>query len=83
MPFHQLNPQIPVMTDRGGAQAVAIIDYSEEHDLKWVCFLDSDGSCWTFPNSKVRAFPNYSMGRVFKPKLNTWTRRKKKNSLKR
>lgn len=59
----QLNPQIPLLTEKGPGQAVAIIDYSEEHDLMWVVILDENGEIWTLPNSKVRGFPNYSNGR--------------------
>ncbi len=62
----QLNPQIPVKTPRGPAQAIGWLDYSEEFDLLWVCFLDSNGECWTFPNKDIRAFENYSLGRIFK-----------------
>ena len=59
----QLNPQIPLLTPKGPSQAIAVIDYSEEHDLKWVVILDDSGEIWTFPNSKVRGFKNITMGR--------------------
>lgn len=59
----QLNPQIPLMTEKGPAQAIMVIDYSEEYDLLFVCILDESGEIWTFPNSKVRGFTNYSIGR--------------------
>ena len=61
--FYQLNPQIPLITEKGNGQAIAVIDYSEEHDLKWVVILDDNGEIWTFPNSKVRGFFNSTMGR--------------------
>ena len=60
----QLDPQIPMLTPKGGAQAIALIDYSEEHDLKWVCALDEGGAIWTFANKDVRLFANPTMGRV-------------------
>lgn len=63
MSFKQLNPQIPVITPRGGGQAIAVIDYSEEHDLKWVVGLDENGQIWAFKNSDVRLYPNETMGR--------------------
>lgn len=63
MSFTQLNPQIPLVTEKGGGQAIGVIDYSEEHDLLWVVMLDNNGEIWIFPNSKVRGFKNYSMGR--------------------
>lgn len=52
----QLNPQIPLVTDKGPGQALFLIDYSEEHDLMFVVCLDESGEIWTFPNSKVRGF---------------------------
>ncbi len=65
MAFTQLNPQIPLKTEKGDGQAVAVIDYSEEHDLIWVVILDDSGEIWCMPNSKVRGFKNYTMGRIF------------------
>ena len=32
----QLNPQIPLITEKGSGQAILLLDYSEEHDLMWV-----------------------------------------------
>lgn len=61
----QLNPQIPLKTVKGNGQAILVIDYSEEHDLKWVVILDSNGEIWTFPNKDVLGFENYSIGRNF------------------
>lgn len=63
MNFTQLNPQIPLKTDKGNGQAIGVIDYSEEHDLIWVVILDENGEIWCVPNAKVRGFPNYTMGR--------------------
>ena len=63
MSFTQLNPQIPLITEKGNGQAIGIIDYSEEHDLFWVVILDETGEIWAIPNAKVRGFPNYSSGR--------------------
>lgn len=66
----QLTPQIPLLVLRHGpcpggpGQAVAVIDYSEEHDLMWVCILDAGGQIWTVPNRYVRGFANSSMGRT-------------------
>lgn len=59
----QLNPQIPLKTEKGDGQAIAVIDYSEEHDLIWVVVLDESGEIWSMPNSTVRGFTNYTMGR--------------------
>lgn len=59
----QLAPQIPLITPKGKAQAILVIDYSEEHDLKWVCIQDDTGEVWTWSNEKVRGFKNTTMGR--------------------
>jgi hypothetical protein len=59
----QLNPQIPLITPKGNGQAVMVIDYSEEHDLKWVVIQDDTGEIWTWGNDQVRGFKNVTMGR--------------------
>lgn len=59
----QLAPTIPLLTPKGAGLAHFLIDYGEEHDLLWVCFLDENGECWAFPNPQIRAFTNPSMGR--------------------
>lgn len=60
----QLNPPIPVDTPKGKALAHCLIDYGIEHDLMWVCFIDSTGECWTFPNPQIRAQKNMTYGRI-------------------
>ena len=62
----QLNPQLPLRTPRGPAQAIFLIDYSEEADLLFTCIMDETGEIWTFNNKEVRGFENYSIGRIFK-----------------
>jgi len=59
----QLRPSIPVITPKGKAKAIFLIDYSEEHDIMWVCFLDDNGECWTFNNRDIRAQKNITLGR--------------------
>lgn len=61
--IHQLNPTIPLETPKGRGFAHFLIDYSQEHDLLWVVFLDSNGECWTFKNSEIRIQKNLSLGR--------------------
>ena len=61
----QLNPTIPVITPKGRAQAVFVIDYGPEHDLIWVCFLDANGECWSYRNADIRAEKNITMGRKY------------------
>lgn len=60
----QLNPPIPLDTPKGKALAHFVIDYGPEHNLMWVTFVDATGECWTWPNPKVRAQKNISMGRM-------------------
>jgi hypothetical protein len=50
-------------TPKGKGWAHFLIDYSQEHDLLWVVFLDSNGECWTFPNPQVKITTNFSIGR--------------------
>lgn len=64
MAFTQLNPQIPLSTPKGKGQAIAVIDYSEEHHLMWVVIQDATGEIWTWANPEVRGIPNPSMGRL-------------------
>lgn len=62
--FTQLNPMIPVDTPRGSGYAIGVIDYSQEHDLLWVVFLDESRECWTFSNPEIRAPKNITLGRL-------------------
>jgi hypothetical protein len=59
----QLNPTLPLETPRGKEFAHFVIDYSQEHDLLWIVFLDDSGECWTFQNSEIRIQKNLSIGR--------------------
>lgn len=61
--FTQLNPPLPLITPKGPGWAHAVIDYSQEHHLVWVVFLDDGGECWCVPNREVRLASNWSFGR--------------------
>lgn len=61
----QLNPQIPLVTPLGKAWAVALVDYSQEHDYMWICFQDDTGACWTWRNQDVKAQKNITIGRNY------------------
>ena len=63
--IHQLNPPMWLDTPKGIALCHFLIDYGPEHDLLWVCFNDSDGQCWTWPNPKITIVKNISLGRDF------------------
>jgi hypothetical protein len=62
--IHQLNPTLPLETPKGKGFAHFLIDYSQEHDLLWVVFLNENGECWTFKNSEIRIEKNLSIGRT-------------------
>jgi len=67
MTLTQLNPTIPLRSDKASGECIAVIDYSIEHDLMWVVIDDATGQVWTVPNKDVRAYANYSAGRNLKP----------------
>lgn len=78
MSFTQLNPAIPVdvigpgPSDLGGSgQAIAVIDYSQEHHLLWVVAMNDTGEIWTVPNPSVRLQKNFSLGRNLVRKTKT------------
>jgi hypothetical protein len=59
----QLNPPLPLETPKGKGYAHFLIDYSQEHHLMWVVFIDETGECWTFQNPEIRLQTNDTMGR--------------------
>ena len=59
----QLNPTIPMTCSKGSGHAIAVIDYSQEHNLIWVIAIDETGEIWSFPNTQVRMQKNITMGR--------------------
>lgn len=58
----QLTTPIPLITPKGNAWAVAIIDYGPQWDLQWVTFIKDTGECWTFRNRDIRQEENYTFG---------------------
>ncbi len=61
----QLDPPIPIyVIGKGTGIAHFLIDYSPEHQLYWVTFMDDTGECWTVSNPGIRAQNNISLGRV-------------------
>lgn len=66
----QLNPTIPLTTPKGDGLAVALIDYGEDHDLKWVVIQDDTGEIWTWNNDKVRGIKNITHSRTKISKIN-------------
>lgn len=59
----QLNPPLPLKTSKGEGWAHFLIDYSQEHDLLWVVFLNEGGECWTVSNRQITMDQNWSLGR--------------------
>ena len=59
----QLEPTIPVTTDKGKGFAFLLIDYGQEHNLLWIVAMDDTGEIWCVPNPDIRVQANWSMGR--------------------
>jgi hypothetical protein len=62
----QLNPPIPLITPKRKGFAHLVIDYSQEHDLIWVVFLDDSGECWSYSNKEVKIVYNETLRRAKK-----------------
>jgi hypothetical protein len=60
----QLNPTIPIfrVSDSMNGYAFIVIDYSQEHDLLFVCAMDN-GEIWTLSNREIRVTNNITLGR--------------------
>lgn len=60
----QLNPVWPVyVMEKGTGYAMAIIDYSQDHDLHYIIAMDDGGEIWTINNRFVRLQNNITLGR--------------------
>jgi hypothetical protein len=60
----QLDPPVPLWTPKGEGLAWLVSDYGPEFHLLWTVAIDETGEIWTFPNPKVRAIKNITMGRM-------------------
>lgn len=58
----QLNPTIPLDTDKGPADAKFLFDYSEEHKVMFGVFVRETGEFWVIPQDKVRLEKNITGG---------------------
>ena len=60
----QLNPMIPIVRLKDGLEGYAflVIDYSQEHNILFVCGMDN-GEIWTLNNKEIRFCKNISMDR--------------------
>jgi hypothetical protein len=59
--YTELQQWLPVSTPQGNGFACAVIDYSQEAHLLWVCIMDETGEIWCVTNGDVRVRPNPSM----------------------
>jgi len=61
----QLNPMIPIIRvkDKMEGYAFMCIDYSQEHNLLFVCAME-DGEIWTLSNQEIRFQKNISLERT-------------------
>lgn len=59
----QLNPSIPVKTDKGPGMAIGWIDYGPEHDLLWIVIDDKTKECWCVNNKFIKFGDNITYGR--------------------
>lgn len=66
MAMLQLNPMIPIVrvSDRMEGYAFVLIDYSQEHNLLYVCAMDN-GEIWTLNNKEIKFCKNISLDRKF------------------
>ena len=48
-------------TPKGKGYAHFLIDYSQEHDLFWVVFINDTKECWTFKNSVIKIENNATL----------------------
>lgn len=61
----QLNPTLPIVRISDGMTGYAflVIDYSQEHDLLYVCAMNN-GEIWTLNNKAIRIQNNITLNRV-------------------
>ena len=61
----QLNPMIPIsrVSDGMSGYAFVLIDYSQEHDLLFVCAM-KNGEIWTLSTRDIRMQENISLHRL-------------------
>lgn len=59
----RINPPIPLNTPKGNGFAHFLIDYSQEHNLVWLVFIDETGECWCFQNEEIRLSKNLTFNR--------------------
>lgn len=62
----QLNPPIPMTSEKGDCLAILAIDYGPEYNIMWTVIIDETQEIWTLANPKLRGQKNISMGRFNK-----------------
>lgn len=63
----RLEPPVELVTPRGRARAVVLLDYGADTDLVWVCFQTDTGECWSWRNRDVRCLPCETFGVAARP----------------
>jgi len=68
----QLNPMIPITRKSDGMKGYAflVIDYSQEHYILFVCWMDN-GDIWTLTNKDISMQNNPSLERFINNKTKT------------
>jgi hypothetical protein len=59
----QLNPPIPVVTEKGDGWAYFLKEESMDHHVVWGVVLDDGGEIWWIENPQVKVGHNYTYGR--------------------
>ncbi len=66
----QLNPTIPLVTDDGKkCTALALIDYSEEHELFFLVGMKESRELWVLSNKRLRLADNITFDRLPTPPI--------------
>lgn len=60
----QLNPPIPMWTEKGEGLAIFVLDYGVDYDLMYTVIISKTGEIWTLRNSQVRGVINVTLGRL-------------------
>jgi hypothetical protein len=58
----ELRSPLPLDTPKGKGFCHFLIDYGQEHNLLFVCFISETGECWTFQAKDIRLEKNITMG---------------------
>lgn len=60
--FTELRQPLSMISPKGRALAIAVIDYGFQSDLIWVCVQCDTGELWCWGNRDVKMEANITMG---------------------